>query len=75
MRIYPNPSSATITIELPEPTPEFQISIFNFSGQEVISSRITEPATVVDISHIPGGIYFVKCTSNDTVKVLKMVKE
>jgi hypothetical protein len=73
--IYPNPSSATITIELPEPTPEFQISIFNFSGKEVINHQITEPANVIDISQLPQGVYFVRVADDRTVQVGKFVKQ
>jgi len=73
--IYPNPSFTQITIENTKTTPKFQISIFNLNGQEVIKQQVTEPKTVVDISTLPQGIYMVKLTSDDKVKVLKLVKE
>jgi hypothetical protein len=75
MTISPNPSSTRITIETTASTPKFLISIFNLNGQEVLSQQITESKTEIDISHLPCGIYFVKLTSDDTVKVLKIVKE
>jgi hypothetical protein len=75
VRIYPNPSSNQITVETTKTTPKFQISIFNLNGQEVISKKITASNTSIDISFLPQGLYFVKYCSDDTVTVLKFVKE
>jgi hypothetical protein len=75
VNVFPNPSSTLITIETAETTPKFQLSIFNLNGQEVISCQITESKTVIDISHLPQGLYFARLTSDSTVKVLKMIKE
>jgi hypothetical protein len=85
--IYPNPSSAIITIELPETASEFParttnivqsgglISIFNLSGQELVNKYSEGPITEIDITFLPGGLYFVRITSDDTVVVGKFVKE
>jgi hypothetical protein len=73
--IFPNPSSTQITIETKATTPKFLLSIFNLHGQELISRQMTESRTVIDISHLPQGLYFVKITRDDTVKVSKLVKE
>jgi hypothetical protein len=73
--IYPNPSSTKITIEMPEISSEFLISIFNSNGQEVIMQQITESQTVIDISHLLKGLYFVKITDERTVMVWKFVKQ
>jgi hypothetical protein len=48
--IFPNPSSTQITIETQEISPEFQISIFNFHGQEIMQQQITGPIAAIDIS-------------------------
>jgi hypothetical protein len=73
--IYPNPSSTQITIETKATTSKFLISIFNLNGQEVISRQITGPRTIIDISQLPLGLYLVKLIGDDTVEVMKFVKE
>lgn len=85
--IYPNPSTTQITIETGETIPEFParttnvvqsgglISIFNSHGQEVISQEITAPGATIDISQLPKGIYFVKMTGDNSVEVVKIVKQ
>jgi hypothetical protein len=72
--ICPNPSSTQITIETSAVPTKFQISIFNLNGQEVIHQQIKEPRTVIDISYLPGGVYFVRMTGERSVSVEKFVK-
>ncbi|MCK9399115.1 MAG: T9SS type A sorting domain-containing protein [Bacteroidales bacterium] len=73
--ISPNPSSTRITIETSASPTKFQISIFNLNGQELIHRQITESTTVIDISNLPGGVYFVRMTGERTVEVGKVVKQ
>lgn len=74
--IYPNPSSTFITITLPFITPvnNATLSIYNVNTQQVLSRRITAQKTVLDISTLPRGVYFVKITDERTVEVGKFVK-
>jgi hypothetical protein len=70
--IFPNPAYSQITVET---TPaESQLSILNLYGQELIKHIITEPKTVIDISNLPGGVYFVRLVSGRNVKVEKIIK-
>ncbi|MCK9401630.1 MAG: T9SS type A sorting domain-containing protein [Bacteroidales bacterium] len=77
IKVYPNPASTTITIALPSTTPfnNTTLSIYNVSAQQVISRRITEPITILDISTLPLGVYFVRITTAKTVMVGKFVKQ
>jgi hypothetical protein len=72
--ISPNPSSTLITIKTSAISPKFQISIFNFQGQEVIKQQFTNPITFLNISALPAGVYFVRMTGERTVSVEKFVK-
>jgi hypothetical protein len=73
--VYPDPASTQITIETPGISSQFLISIFNLSGQVLLSGKLTEPLTAIDISWLPQGIYFVKLTSDDDMEVLKLIKK
>jgi hypothetical protein len=72
--IIPNPSSTRIMIETSSATPGYQIFIFNLNGQEVISQQITEHVKIIDIGHLPGGVYFVRMTGEKTTGVEKLIK-
>jgi hypothetical protein len=70
--IFPNPANSQITVET---TPaESQLSILSLYGQELITRQITGPKTHLDISNLPGGVYFVRLISGRTVKVEKIIK-
>jgi len=75
--IYPNPSSTSITIKLStnKLANNSNLTIYNVNSQEVISSRMTEPKTIVDISKLPFGVYFVQLTNNSSVQMAKFVKQ
>jgi hypothetical protein len=74
--IYPNPSSTQITIELPDaPQKNTVLTIYNINGQQMLSTKITVQKTLIDISGLPKGIYFVKVTNEKVLSVNKLVKK
>lgn len=74
--VYPNPSSAQITIELHNTqNKNAEFTLYNMNAQQLLKRWITEQKTVVDISGLPKGIYFVKIVDDRTMMVGKMVKE
>ena len=72
--ISPNPASDQISIETSTNQFNSQLSIFNSQGREIIRRQVTEPKTVLDISHLPGGIYIVRLTGEKAVGISKFVK-
>jgi hypothetical protein len=74
LKISPNPASTKITIEIPGEASKFLISIFNLNGKELITMTVSDPVTVIDIQHLPAGIYFVRLTGEKTAEVEKFVK-
>jgi hypothetical protein len=72
LQVYPNPSSDIITVETDSPG---HFSILNFSGQEIMTLQVTGPKIQIDISNLPGGIYFVRVTDERTVEFGKFIKE
>jgi photosystem II stability/assembly factor-like uncharacterized protein len=75
LEIYPNPSFDEITIEISASPAKGDLSIFNTSGQELNTRRITESRTVVDISSLSSGVYFVRLSGEKAVQVGKFVKQ
>jgi Secretion system C-terminal sorting domain len=73
--IYPNPANDKITIEISGKTNESNLAIVNIEGQELITRQITAPKTLIDISNLPSGVYFVRLTNNKTVSTWKFIKQ
>jgi len=73
--IYPNPAKDIITIEIQQNSKENTLTIFNINGQRLIEKTIIDNKTLVDISNLSRGVYFVKLVTGKTVEVRKIIKE
>jgi hypothetical protein len=60
VKIFPNPASTNITIQVNESDLGSQVFIFNAIGQEVLSERITSTSQLLDIEKLTEGFYFLK---------------
>lgn len=58
-RAFPNPASSELVLEGDEALGDAQYQLFNALGQALASGRLTGASTVVDVSHMPAGIYAV----------------
>jgi hypothetical protein len=61
LRLYPNPASDRLLIDLPEPA---QISIYNISGQTIKQIAFNGTSETIDISDLPAGIYSCNATAS-----------
>lgn len=69
IEIYPNPATDFLTFKNIE---NQQISIYNFNGQKVLSTKITAENSTIDISQLNAGIYLLKSDDGKTQKFIKM---
>jgi hypothetical protein len=60
VKIFPNPASTNITIQVNESDLGSQVLIFNAIGQEVFSERITSVNQLLNIEKLTEGFYFLK---------------
>ena len=74
IRIYPNPVSAALTIELTGYENHTSFEIFNSIGQPVSGGVVTEKAVVQTFGFAPG-VYVVRLKNGDAVDFRKFVKE
>ena len=75
LSVNPNPATDRITVETTVSQANWQLSIMNLNGKEVLTLQITETKTIIDISNLPSGVYFVRLTNEKTVEVGKFVKQ
>jgi hypothetical protein len=70
---YPNPVKDILNINLEQNINA--VSIYNVLGQEIQKKSYDSKEITIDFSNLLSGTYFVKVTSNDKVKTLKLIKE
>jgi hypothetical protein len=74
--VYPNPAKDEIIIETTQRAYyTFRIEILNLQGQPVKIFNSAGNKTSIDISALPGGMYFVKVQSEKGIVVKRFVKE
>jgi hypothetical protein len=71
IRMYPNPASTSLNLQLPE---NGQVRIIDMLGNQVIESSSTLKDQNIDVSNLTKGIYFVQVMIGNEVVSLKMLK-
>lgn len=74
VNLYPVPSSAMITLELPDlGNAKLEYSIYNLKGQ-LLRPQTTLVGNQIDIQNLENGLYILNLNINNKLKVLKFVK-
>jgi hypothetical protein len=70
LRMYPNPSTGIVNIELSQPG---EIFIFNSNGQLIYSVLCDETSAQLNLSTLPQGLYYVCVMNSDGIKTSKLL--
>ena len=74
IKLYPNPATEKVIVELPYKFEDTKISIFNIQG-EVVSVCFSKLSEVeLNVADLPGGIYLIKVESSRGTITKKLVK-
>ena len=78
LAIYPNPVSTSFTIRIPD-IDNYTFSLFNSSGQKVVSQKVTAAplGNRIDISSLAQGVYMLSLSIPETNKTetFKIIKQ
>ena len=76
-RLYPNPVHTSVTIECKAATATNlkTLAIFNSLGMRVFTSKLIQNKTILDLSHLTPGIYFVSISDGKDKFVTKIIKQ
>ena len=70
---YPNPVKDILNISMEQDITA--VSLYNVLGQEIQKKFYSSKEITIDLSSLVAGTYFVKVTSDNAIKTLKVVKE
>ncbi|MFZ4521385.1 MAG: T9SS type A sorting domain-containing protein [Bacteroidales bacterium] len=76
VRLYPNPSTGLITLEVTNPLMlKSNIEISDMAGRHLYSKELSGIRIVekVDLAYLPGGFYMVRVSSGNYAKVIKLI--
>ena len=72
VKLYPNPTSTSLTIEANDSIES--IAIYNLLGQEVTSKNPMSNSVTMDVSNLENGLYFVNSTIDGKTSTTKFIK-
>jgi photosystem II stability/assembly factor-like uncharacterized protein len=77
LKIYPNPATDQITIELPESGSNMNgtFIIVGMDCKELMKRQVNNTRSEINISSLPNGIYFVKLSNIEKNEFGKFIKE
>jgi hypothetical protein len=73
--VYPNPTSDSISITLPEGHVTRTLAIYNVLGQKVLEKIISSQSPSVSLKSLSSGMYFYKIESEGFSKSGKIIKQ
>jgi hypothetical protein len=75
LQFYPNPSVGAISVKMNDPARIGSVlDVYNQVGQKVLELRVTELSFQLNISSLPGGIYFARLRDSHQSGSYKLVK-
>ena len=75
LQVYPNPTSGEIQVTSYE-LQVTSIEVYDVMGRKALTSPVSFPSleTILNIAHLPPGIYFLRIQTDEGVVVRKVVK-
>ncbi|MDA7502175.1 FG-GAP-like repeat-containing protein [Chitinophagales bacterium] len=75
--IYPNPSTAQITVQLNQDSflEDDKIELYSIIGQRVYSSTLNSQETTINLERFANGTYFLRTTINGMQKTVRVLKQ
>lgn len=73
-KVYPNPVSSLLYIQIPLSNQETQLKIYDALGQLVIEHKCSKTNFNVDVSHLTSGLYILNIISNNQSRIAKFIK-
>jgi len=74
-KMFPNPSSDIVNIQLPTGTSEAEVGIFDYTGRMVSSKKVTLTDQQVDVNNLAAGMYMIRVTSDDKIGAQRFIKQ
>jgi hypothetical protein len=72
-KIFPNPFSDKIEIQLPS-NADYFIQLLNSIGQIIYSEKLNGSRTSINTEQLPSGAYFLRINSDQTMETVQLIK-
>jgi hypothetical protein len=73
IRIYPNPGNGLFNIE--SGNNGMEITVTDITGKNILSDYSLRGNSIIDLARFKNGIYYVKIKTQESSKIIKLIKE
>jgi len=73
-KMFPNPASDLVNIQLPAGSDKAEVSIFDYTGRLMKSKTITSNDSKLDVNNLSNGMYLIRVTSNNKIGAQRFIK-
>tara|TARA_R110001632_G_scaffold43376_6_gene110143 strand:+ start:152300 stop:153046 length:747 start_codon:yes stop_codon:yes gene_type:complete len=73
-KMFPNPASDLVNIQLPSGSDKAEVSIFDYTGRLMKSKTITSNDSKLDVNNLSNGMYLIRVTSNNKIGAQRFIK-
>ena len=63
IKLYPNPVSSSLHVELPTTSENAELFVYNMAGQMMMSQKLSSQVSTIDVSHLEKGVYIIRYIS------------
>ena len=74
MKVYPNPTSDVLHVELDQLVSESILNVYAMDGSLVLSERMKSQSQSIDLSRLERGSYILELNANDYKEIIKVIK-
>ena len=74
IRVYPNPTSSVLNIEVPQSS-QYQYSVFTMNGKQVLDGVFNSNKTHVNTNSLSSGVYIIRITNGNNSISKRVVKK
>jgi len=74
IKIYPNPTSEFLNIQIQKPISNLVIGIIDSSGKKILTTKFTNEDNGIDISDLTPGIYILTCITENEIHNFRIFK-
>ncbi|RYM34933.1 T9SS type A sorting domain-containing protein [Brumimicrobium glaciale] len=71
IKVYPNPNSGMLFIELEKIVEPIDYKITNINGRIVSSGKLSQQKNKIDIRNLSTGLYLIHIDKSETIKIIK----
>ncbi|MEL6836777.1 MAG: T9SS type A sorting domain-containing protein [Bacteroidota bacterium] len=72
-RVYPNPTTGQLWVELPEDRTEADLVLYNLQGQQMLHQRANGVKSTMDVSALPKGLYVLQVRGEGWMQQARVV--